>query len=132
MSRDDILRFLKEQCKTTLTFNRYNYKGSDLNLYHWDLYQTGDLYKYEEGQDHYSIAELKKFDYDKYRYEYLDELCAYCDVDNLLIIFMGVSTSSPEELFYLDDIHEQLYAIFKLDDISKEGFVIKINFNKEN
>ena len=54
MSRDDILRFLKEQGKTTLTFNRNNYKGSDISLYHWDLYQTGDLYEYKEGQDHYS------------------------------------------------------------------------------
>ena len=137
MSRDDILRFLKTIGKTTIQFTRYQYKGLDANEYHWDKYISGDLFDFCKESAYYSFRDLTKLDQKpKYPEKYLDYMYAVCDVDNLLILFFG-NNNEDIDLDRLAIEHvinppsSRLLAIFKLDELSKEGFIIKLNF-KEN
>lgn len=141
MLKEELTRFLKSIGKTTIEFNKYQYKGLDANEFHWDKYVSGDLFDFYENPDeepiYYSFTNLDKLDKKpKYPEKYLEYLYAVCDVDNLLILFFGLNNEDID----LDRIATEhvinppasrLLAIFKLDDLSKEGFIIKINF-KEN
>lgn len=140
MSKDDIIRFLKEIGKTTLEFNPYTYKGLEANEYHWDKYLSGDIYDIYETEDtpFYRYSDLTKIDIDsnKDKEKYLDHMIAACDVDNLLIIFLGYhNEDSSLDLYATEHLIDypayRLLAIFKLDELSKCGFIIKINFKEE-
>ena len=140
MSKDDIIRFLKEIGKTTLEFNPYTYKGLDANEYHWDKYLSGDIYDSYETDDtpFYRYSDLTKIDIESNndKEKYLDHMIAACDVDNLLIIFLGYHNEDASlDLYATENLIDypayRLLAIFKLDELSRYGFIIKINFREE-
>jgi hypothetical protein len=139
MNKDDLIRFLKEIGKTTLEFNPNIYKSLNANEYHWDKYLSGDIYDLYETDDapFYRYSDLTKLDTNSNTTEkYLDNMIAACDVDNLLIIFLGYhNEDSSLDLYATEHLIDypayRLLAIFKLDELSKYGFIIKINFREE-
>ena len=63
-------------------------------------------------------------------------MIAACDVDNLLIIFLGYHNEDASlDLYATENLIDypayRLLAIFKLDELSRYGFIIKINFREE-
>ena len=140
MSKDDIIRFLKEIGKTTLAFEPYQYKGLPANTYHWDKYITGDLYdQYETDNTKFVKFEDLKIleEQPKEPVKLLDYMFATCDVDNLLILFFGYTSDDISlDLFATEHVIEppayRLLGVFKLDELSREGFIVKINFKESN
>lgn len=140
MLKTDIVRFLKEIGKTYLEFSPYKFKGLDANEYHWDKYLTGDLYDvYNENSKFYRFSDLTVIEENtpKYPIKHLDNMIAACDVDNLLILFLGYNSDDVSlDLYATEHAMDstpayRLLGIFKLDELSKEGFIIKINFSED-
>ena len=140
MLKSDIVRFLKEIGKTTLEFTKNQYKGLDANKYHWDEYYTGDLYDLYENQSplyYASTLKLMTNPTEDNNGDLLVSMSAYLDVDMLLIIFVGdnhndivLDRFATENI--LEPPPERLFGIFKLDELTKDGIIVKIDFKESN
>ena len=140
MNKDDLIRFLKENNITSLTFTRNQYKGLDNNSFHWDTMHTGDLYIYSKvaGSDTMyrldTLTKVKEEEYDNSSFHVLEDLCAWYVEDMDLVLFMGSTLSDLEESDMMGtyySIPERLFAIFTVKELIDEGIFISIDYRED-
>ena len=138
MTKTDIINFLKSIGIRNLTFSKNTYKGLDNNEYHWDKYRTGDIYlfSYSETGQKYLIDNLTKINSDKLTNNLLEDMCAWYVDDMNLILFMGTTYKDCEISDLLTEqgenywTPERLFGIFTIDELTKEGIKITIDFRE--
>ena len=141
MTKQDIIRFLKENDVKNLTFIRNQYKGLNNNEYHWDKYCTGDLYlfSYSESGKAYLVDNLAEITEkpEEIRYHLLEDMSAWYVEDMDLILFMGTTYKDCEMSDLLTEQGEnywtpdRLFGIFTLDELTKEGITVTIDYRED-